>query len=196
MGVPVKPPDWFLEFMAQIALRYPSWAVKPGTAGAYWMSLHDLAAPDLLRALVEHANHSAYAPSTAELRALCRPMSEIGLTAAEAWDEMRQNRKKYSPYERNQNHLIRWSSEAVRRAAQSVEWTDLSWTPEQIPTIRAQFERYYNALVGKQTKIDNRNDAEQIVQGIRGAIGQSRSELYGAPQSHFDHLLGEGGDDE
>lgn len=193
------PPPWFLHFMVQIKARYPAWPALDGTADAYWMSLHDLSADQLLRALVEHSAHSTFAPSISELRALCRPINDLGLTAAEAWDEMRRNRKKYSPYDRNQNHLITWSSEAVRRAAEAVQWTDLSWTTEQIPTIRAQFERYYNGLVGKQTKIDNRNDAEQLVQGIRGMIGLSGpKELYGAPPSHFVDLVPdeEVGDDE
>ena len=174
------PPDWFLEFMSQVAERYPAWPAKAGTARAYWLSLHDIAPADLMRALVEHAAHSQFAPSIAELRTLARPISELGLTAPEAWDEMLRNRRKYSPYERNHNHLITWSSEAVRRAADAVGWTDPNWESEQLPTIRAQFERYYVAVRGKQERIDNRNEAEQIVIGMRGLIGKrGTAELYG-----------------
>jgi hypothetical protein len=180
MSTAIQPPDWFLEFMAKIVELYPQWPIKDGTPGAYWLSMHDIAPEDLMRALVEHAAHSQFAPSIAELRTLARPIGELGLTAPEAWDEMRRNRRKYSPCERNQNHLITWSSEAVRRAADAVGWTDLNWPEAQIPTIRAQFERYFAAMRGKQDRIDNRNEAEQIVIGMRGLIGKrGTAELYG-----------------
>lgn len=79
------------------------------------------------------------------------------LTAAEAWDEMYRNR--HGRYTRK----ITWSSEAVHRAARAVRWDDPDWLSEQIPTIRAQFERYYTALANKTELCDEVNTVRVMV---------------------------------
>jgi hypothetical protein len=107
----------------------------------------------------------------------------LRLTASEAWEEMRRNRKRYSPYaSHEQNARIRWSSEAVRRAAEAVIWTDMNWTSEQLPTIRAQFERYYNALRDKHEAIDAHHEIDALVDQVTRSLpmGQPLAALYGA----------------
>ena len=65
------------------------------------------------------------------------------LTAAEAWAEMYRNRHSVS------GKPPTWTSDAVRKAAEVVNWRDPDWLSEQVPMIRAQFERYYSSLQGK-----------------------------------------------
>ncbi len=55
----------------------------------------------------------------------------------------------------------------MHRAAQAVNWTDAGWTTEQIPTIRAQFERYYNAIAEKQEVIDSVNDTLALLPSMQ-----------------------------
>lgn len=177
-----NPPAWFLGFFAEVCGLYPGWKPTEQTIAAYWRHLHDLTADDLARALVEHSSSSKYAPSVAELRMCAKPATSIALTAAEAWDQMRRNRKLYSPYaSQDQNARIQWSSEAVLRASEAVGWTDLTWTQEQLPTIRAQFERYYNAIKDKTSAIDAKSDAAQLVRTISGMVGlNGLKQLYGS----------------
>lgn len=182
------PPEWFEGFMGEVCGLFPSWQCTPATIRAYWRHLHMLTADELAHALAEHAAQSKFAPSVAELKAAAVPADVVGLTAAEAWDEMRRNRKvgvllKYE--ERPEAHArlsasIRWSSEAVRRAAEAVDWTNGDWMTEQIPTIRAQFERYYNAIKGKTELLDRKSDADQLVRSI-GSMGglKGLAQLYG-----------------
>lgn len=98
----------------------------------------------------------------------CDPSRAQRLTAAEAWDETYRNR--HARYARR----VTWSSEAVHRAARAVRWDDPEWLSEQIPTIRAQFERYYNSIADKVERVDEATTAKQIADG-----GNRLLELYG-----------------
>ena len=151
---------------------------------AVWrIALADVPPEALYVAAFRLIRESKYAPSIEAWRTLA--LAYIGggvankITSGEAWDEMRKNRKKYSPYDRNQNHLITWTSEAVRRAAEAVQWTDLSWTNEQIPTIRAQFERYYNALVDKREEIDAARETVALLPGMDALLGKMDAKRLG-----------------
>lgn len=177
------PPDWFLGFMSEVCGLYPSWSCTETTIAAYWRHLHMISADALARALSEHVASSKFAPSVAELRAGSLAPCQLGKTAAEAWDEMRRNRKLYSPYADHETNeaRVKWSSVAVRRAAEAVCWTDLTWASEQLPTIRAQFERYYNALKGKRDLIERKIEAAETTQRIGGMLGlNDLVQLYGA----------------
>jgi hypothetical protein len=77
------------------------------------------------------------------------------------------------PYQPN------WSIEAVRRAAEAVKWRDPDWTSEQIPTIRAQFERYYNALRAKQDSIDSANEAIALLPGVQRLLANTNANQIG-----------------
>lgn len=178
-----NPPTWFLGFMAEVVGLFPSWKPTEATIAAYWRHLHMLSADELGRALSEHVGRSTFAPSVAELRSAARPPAALGKTAGEAWNELRKNRALYSPYASHETNesRVKWSSRAAQRAAEAVCWTDMSWTVEQIPTIRAQFERYYNALKDKSELIDRKMEAAEITQGISGMLGlKGLAQLYGA----------------
>jgi hypothetical protein len=98
----------------------------------------------------------------------CDPARSERMTAAEAWDEMYRNR-----HGRHTRKVV-WSSEAVHRAARAVRWDDPDWLTEQLPTLRAQFERYYTALADKTERIDETRTVQQIALG-----GTNLQQLYG-----------------
>lgn len=186
------PPKWFIAFMADICGRYPTWPCSESTVLGYWQTLQDIPAGGLAEALARHHATSRFAPAACDLREAVQ--ASLGgsldvLTAAEAWEEMRRNRKigttlKYEErpdaYARLADR-IRWSSEAVRRAAEAVDWTNGDWMTEQIPTIRAQFERYYNAIKDKQERIDKHAMLDNLVGNLAAKMGgRSMGKLYGA----------------
>lgn len=160
----------FREGLKVLVASKPRFSITREQADVWELLLSDIPGEALLLAAMKLARESEYDPTPASWRKRALEISGAAvsrLTAAEAWDEMRRNRKRYSPYERNQNHEIRWSSEAVHRAAQAVNWTDAGWTTEQIPTIRAQFERYYNAIAEKQEVIDSVNDTLALLPSMQ-----------------------------
>lgn len=173
------PPDWFKSFMRAVVGAYPTWPCTTSTVQVYWMTLKDIPPERLMHALSLHVGTSKFPPSAAELRTAADGPS-TALTYAEAWDEMRRNRKLYSPTERNQNYRITWSSETVRRAAEAVGWTNLNWLESDMPTIRAQFRMAYESLDRKREEIDRHETADQIVASVRGSIGlRGIGALYG-----------------
>ena len=155
-------------------------------AAVWRVALADIPPEALYAAAFQLLRESSYAPSIASWRE--RALFHVGqgkghaVTPAEAWDEMRRNRKLYSPYNSHEkNGRIQWSSEVVRRAAEAVQWTDLSWTVEQLPTIRAQFERYVTQLAGKRDAIDAANETLELLPGVRQLLERSSAKaLYGA----------------
>lgn len=150
---------------------YPRWDVPPETIATWEILMGDIDADTALIAAGQLASESAYPPSLAEWKQRARSLSGDGpgnrLTAAEAWDELTRNRRKVVG--RLSPTSVAWSSEAVQRAAHAVRYTDTDWLSDQIPTIRAQFERYYLALAAKTDAIDAANDARALLErpGVR-----------------------------
>jgi len=149
----------------------PRFELTREQAVTWKLLLSDLQPDSLAASAIMLAREDKWEPSPAEWRARALAVEGRGgvgrLTAAEAWDEMRRNRRRYSPTERNQNHLIVWSSDAVKRAAEAVGWTDLTWESDQLPTIRAQFERYYNAVADKAATIQRVDEVVGMLPGVK-----------------------------
>jgi hypothetical protein len=138
-------PQWFVtSIMGALTAAYPNWPCAPMTVRLFWAVLADCERNDLEAAVFAYVANETQWPTAAGLRRYAKPArsSAAALTASEAWDELYRNRH----YRRDQPV---WSSESVRRAAEAVRWTDRDWQSEQLPTIRAQFERYYTSLASK-----------------------------------------------
>lgn len=157
----------------------PRFELTPNQAVTWKLLLSDVPPESLVVAAVLLAREDKWEPSPAEWRKRALEVAGRGatsrLTAAEAWDEMRRNRKRYSPTERNQNHKITWSSIAVLRAAEAVGWTDLTWELEDLPTIRAQFERYYNSLSEKAATIERTSEVLAELPGIKALLDRTNA---------------------
>lgn len=143
-----------------LAAGFPSFNVTIEQMRAWDLLLSDQTPESLLAGAIAYARESKYpVPTVAgwlEHARRADPARMTRLTAAEAWDEMYRNR--HGRYTRP----VKWSSEAVLRAARAVRWDDPDWPAEQIPTIRAQFERYYNSLADKTELIDEVNLVRSI----------------------------------
>lgn len=152
----------------------PRFELSPQQAVTWKILLADISDGALVTSAIMLAREDKWEPSPAEWRSRALAVDGRGsvarLTAAEAWDEMRKNRRRYSPTEQNKNHLIQWSSEAVKRAAEAVNWTDMGWESEQIPTIRAQFERYYNSVADKAATIERVSEAEHLLPMVQNLL--------------------------
>lgn len=174
-----RPPEWFFKFFATITGHYTAWVPRPETPTGYWIHLHQYPPNVLARALSIHIGRSKYAPTVAELREIAdrlqKPERLLALTPGEAWDEMYRNRHRV-----DRRKPVVWSSPAVERAARVVNWDDPEWLSEQIPTIRAQFERAYSGMSNKADAIEKHAEAELMLEGIDRLLGGGVARLYGA----------------
>lgn len=155
----------------------PTFELTPQQAVTWKLLLADISDDALVTSAIMLAREDKWMPSPAEWRSRALAVDGRGsvarLTAAEAWDEMRRNRGRYSTTERNNNHLIKWSSDAVRYAAEAVQWTNMAWESDQIPTIRAQFERYYNAVSDKAATIERVSEATALLPMVQGLLNRT-----------------------
>lgn len=138
-------PAWFAShIMGALTAAFPSWPCAPMTVRLFYAVLADCERADLERAVLAYIANETQWPTAAGLRRYAQPQQMLGaaLSPAEAWAETYRNR-----HSRRENP--KWSNESVRRAAEAVRWSDRDWQADQIPTIRAQFERYYSSLQGK-----------------------------------------------
>lgn len=154
----------------------PRFELTPSQAVTWKLLLADVSPDALVTAAIMLAREDKWEPSPAEWRTRALAVDGRGsaarLTAAEAWDEMRRNRRLYSPTERNRNHEITWSSPAVLRAAECVGWTDMTWETADLPTIRAQFERYYNAVADKAAVLERVEEARVVLPMVDNLLGK------------------------
>jgi hypothetical protein len=165
-----RAPDWFVtNVMGRLAHTFTSWPCKEGTVQAFWDCLADLPRADIERAAVQHCANSTAWPTPAHLRSPAKEADQNAMSASEAWDEM---------YRHRHAHTVspKWSSEAVARAAQAVNWNEPSWLTEQLPTIRAQFERYYTAVAKRTEKREQHNEALAL---LEKSVVKDAKELYG-----------------
>lgn len=170
----------FLQGLAILAAAKPKWSITPEQA-AIWRVIVGTDVPDevLLSAALQLSRESEFDPTPAAWRARAlQLMNGPRLTAAEAWDELMRNRRAPRVW-RRQDGVPRsltaepkWSSEAVRRAAESVGWDSPDWKLDQIPTIRAQFRNAYEALADKRDEIDAAQDAQRALPEMVKALSQ------------------------
>lgn len=171
-----------------LVARYPGWDCPPATIQAWLVDLEPLPEQAVEAACAALASESEYPPSLAAIykRAsiLARPEPSGGITAGEAWSELQRNRERasWNRYESRPEKRLPyvWSSDAVRRAAESVDWRG-DWEGESAGTIRAQFERYYLALVARQAEAAWKQDALEAPQRKRIEARRQSPRLEGAP---------------
>ncbi len=168
-----QAPHWFASsVMGRLAAAYSGWHCPVSTIQAFWDVLGDLPRQDIERATIAHCATETAWPVPARIRklALDRP-TEQGLTAGEAWAELYKNRH-------DRRHAPIWSTPAVRRAAEAVNWTDPNWTTDQIPTIRAQFERYFLAAQTKESQAQIHDTAAKLLGMASEPRGSEPRQLF------------------
>lgn len=177
----MQAPEWFAGVMARLMAAYPSWPCSARTVQVFWDVLNDLPQRDLERAAIEHVAGETSWPIAARLRTLAKASDANVMTASQAWDEMYRNRHAHTPNPK-------WSCEAVELAAQAINWNEPSWLTEQIPTLRAQFERYYNAAAKRTERRIEHADALTLMER---SVAKDAKQVYGQA-----YLKGEAADEE
>lgn len=158
---------------AVLMAAYPRWDVAPAQRRAWDVLLADVPDDLLFAGAVAFARKSEFPPTVAGWRTAAAELrsQREEVTAAEAWAALEANRRRF-PYT---GHLDRpasrgepiWPNQAAARAAESVRWNDPNWEAEQIPTLRAQFERYYVSLSRKQDELAQVEGTHRVL----GALG-------------------------
>lgn len=168
-----KAPDWFVVgVMAKLATAYPSWQCHAGTIQVFWDALCDIERRNLERACASHIAHETSWPVAARLRQLAQEHDTVAIpTPGEAWEEMYRHRHLHT---RNP----KWSHPAIERAAEAVRWNDPDWLASDIPTIRAQFERYYKASSEKIDREKKLVESDYMVAMTLGVAKDAKA-LYG-----------------
>lgn len=165
-------PEWFIVELATLAAAFPDWKPTEATYRVFWGVLQHVDPERIERAMLAHASTSKFPPRPAELLELAGDGDEGNVT--DAWDEMRTHRVKLAQTRYNQTPYVpQWSSEAVRRASVAVGWDDPNWEAAQLGTIRAQFERHYNAVQASERGVQIREDAGARLAEFRRVIGTS-----------------------
>ena len=167
-----QAPDWFRrDIIGRLTAAFPSWPCSAATIQVFAEALSDLARPDIERATVAYIASETAWPTAAGVRKYATaPAALAEMTAAEAWRELAKNREAHL----GRYGLIRWSSPAIQRAAEAVNWTDRDWQTEQMPTIRAQFERYYLATHAKAKQVATLEVAQLLLDQAKPVNGQPR----------------------
>lgn len=160
---------------------FPVWDVKPATLDVWDLLMSDVEPEHGVVGALRYAREVRFPPnSIAEWRQFSLDAQGTGqaveLTPAEAWDELERNQTALARmrYETRPEVLerkraaIRWSSEACRRAAESVEW-NREWEGE-VSVKRGQFERAYAQLVAKRDTIDKTNAVHELVAGVSSVL--------------------------
>lgn len=152
----MQAPDWFKTVIERLVAAYPSWPCHAGTIQVFWDSLEDLPRQEVERATIAYIAQETAWPVVAKLRSIALLNHDDNtLTASQAWDEMYRHRHAHT-------RAPKWSSPAVESAARAVSWNDPCWLTEQIPTIRAQFERYYNAMAAREKRNSSLLEGERL----------------------------------
>jgi hypothetical protein len=176
-------PKGFETVAATISAAWPSAPFGAAAQAVYRGALGDLPDDAVLLAVRQLILTSDYLPPVAAIRRAALSGGRA-LTAAEAWEEVQRNRG------RRHDGPVRWSTDEVRRAAETVSWSSPNWQIEQMSTIRSQFARFYGDIV--RAAADPRPTARITMKSrparLEDARGQSRSTLPGRVNVDFGDL--------
>jgi len=148
---------------------HPRWDLSAQAARTWAALLSDVSPALLHSAAIDLARYSKFPPTPAEWRERAEALAGRGtaasLTPGEAWDEMYRNRHA------RHSGPVAWSSAAVQQAARVVRWDDHDWLADQLPTIRAQFERAYVGIQAKGAAIARAHDALEFAPQVEALMG-------------------------
>lgn len=127
---------------------FPKWEIRESTIAVWSTLLADVPEEALKRAAIQFSRTSKFPPTIAELRALARGGSEV--SAEEAWEIV---------YAREDP-----PNEPAQRALRAIGgWSALrSMLTSAMPTIRAQFMRFYDSYLGREREDEERESAETL----------------------------------
>jgi hypothetical protein len=162
-------PSEVTEFVAMIADAFPErFRATPGVTRLWASMLVDLPAQEALSALQGHIAESPHVPTIADVRnrvARARTRAdEVDVGAA--WGEVQRaiGRVGYAG-------APTWSHPAIEHAVEALGWRAICHTLEgDVPTLRAQFERYFRGYLDGARRAANVGALEEHRRSA-GALG-------------------------
>lgn len=138
--------------MLAIAGRMYGKPINTALVEAWHEFLGGVSAQEGINAMRAHITDSPHFPTVADI---CKRVAEERLGPADAgaaWEEVRRAFGRCG-----RDHEPIWSTRAIAGAVEAIGWRELCNTlDEDLPTVRAQFERYFKArlqLQDKETKL-------------------------------------------
>jgi hypothetical protein len=149
--------------MLAIAGRIYGKSVNLALVDVWHEFMASMSAEEGVRAMKRHVVESPHFPTVADICRLVREERLGPQDAAEAWEEVR---RAFGRCGRDREPT--WSTPAIAGAVEAIGWRELCNTlDEDLPTVRAQFERYFKARLETQAK-QQRN---QIADGEQKRLG-------------------------
>lgn len=155
------------EFLALVSDAFPERMRTNAGALAIWSRmLSDLSIAEAQRALVEYLSDGPpHPPSISDIRRRVSDATTGAVNAAEAWEEVRKAICRVGRYK-----TPTFRSPLVAAAVEAIGWEALCNTLEDdLPTVRAQFERYLKARGETAAKAGNSGRLEEHLTRIGGA---------------------------
>lgn len=127
--------------------------------------MRDITAAEGVEAMRAHVAESRFFPTVADIRQAVAERRVGAVDIGRAWEEVR---RAISRYGRNKSPVF--SHAAIENAVNTLGWIELCNSMEEdMPTIRAQFERYYKAGLETQSKQENVGRLEESRTGAMTA---------------------------
>lgn len=139
--------------MAMLAIAGTVYAKRIGDQLVdVWMEfMHDVAPSEGVRAMKVHVAESTFFPTIADIRTRVGKERAGEVNVGEAWEHIRKAVSYYGRYK-----APVFENKAVGRAVEALGWREICDTLEpDVPTLRAQFERYYRGFVEMSQKQAN-----------------------------------------
>lgn len=159
--------DEVVEFIGLIADAFPERVkVSAGTVAIWGRMLMDITPSEAGAALVSYLSDGPpHPPSISDIRTRVANESVAGLDVAAAWEEVRRGISTHGSYKEPS-----WSNPLLAATVDTLGWRDICMTLESdLPTLRAQFERYLKARAMTAQKSANLGRLDAHVKRIGAA---------------------------
>lgn len=175
----MKPSD-VTDFVATIADAYPErFRVTPSLTRLWALMLADLEPQDAMRALQAHLAESPHVPTIADIRRRVAECRVSPIDVGGAWGEVQRAVASVGSY-----RTPTFDNPAVAYAVECLGWKAICHTlQDDLPTLRAQFERYLRGYQDGQRRAANvgaleahreRTGALGAGEVVAGLLGQHR----------------------
>jgi hypothetical protein len=156
------------ECMAMLAVAAKAYGreVTEGTIGVWAEFMGDITPEEGVRAVREHIADSPHFPAVADVRKRVAAYRAPQVDPGSAWAEVRRAICRVGCYGNPT-----WSAPAVAHAVDALGWVTICHTDEDdVPTLRAQFERYLKGYLDGERRAANVGALERHHEERRGAL--------------------------
>ncbi len=168
--------------MLAVAGRMYGRDISDGLVEGWTEFMADITAEEGVRAVKQHITESHMFPTVADVRRRVAESRVDAVDVGAAWGEVRKAISRWG-----YNRVPTWASPAVAHAVEALGWREICMTlVNDVPTLRAQFERYYRAYLDGARREANSGALEAHTQAERRgqvAAGAALAGLLEQPQA-------------